>query len=202
MGSKGLLIVISGPSGTGKGTICKALLNRNDFWLSISATTRTPRKGEQHGREYYFLDKDEFERRISSKDFLEYAKVYENYYGTPKSEVLEKLEKGKDVILEIDIQGGLEVKKAYDEAILIFIIPPSIDELTNRIINRGTETEESLRIRLNSAKSEIKCSKKYNYVVVNDTVENAVNKIESIIISEKCKIDKVKEDIDNEFLNN
>ncbi|WP_138203283.1 guanylate kinase [Haloimpatiens lingqiaonensis] len=200
MDSKGLLIVISGPSGTGKGTICKEVLKRNDFWLSVSATTRSPRKGEQHGKEYYFLTKEEFEAKIEERDFLEYAHVYNNYYGTPKSNVIEKLEKGKDVILEIDIQGAINVKKAYSEAILIFILPPSYEELKNRIVNRGTETEESLKTRLESANREIECSKEYDYVVVNDTVDAAVRRVESIILAEKCKLKKMQSLIYDKFL--
>ncbi|WP_035290735.1 guanylate kinase [Clostridium sp. KNHs214] len=200
MDSKGLLIVISGPSGTGKGTICKEFLKRNDFWLSVSATTRSPRKGEQHGKEYYFLSKDEFEGKIKEDDFLEYAHVYNNYYGTPKSNVIEKLEKGKDVILEIDIQGAINVKKAYKEAILIFILPPSYEELKNRIVNRGTETEESLKTRLESANREIECSREYDYIVLNDTVEAAVRRVESVVLAEKCKLKNMQSLICDKFL--
>ncbi|WP_102400616.1 guanylate kinase [Haloimpatiens massiliensis] len=201
MDSKGLLIVISGPSGTGKGTICKEFLKRNDFWLSVSATTRSPREGEMHGKDYYFLSKEEFEGKIKEEDFLEYAHVYNNYYGTPKSNVIEKLEKGKDVILEIDIQGAINVKKAYKEAILIFILPPSYEELKNRIVNRGTETEESLKTRLQSANREIECSKDYDYVVLNDTVEAAVKRVESVVLAEKCKLKNMQSLICDKFLN-
>lgn len=193
MKSNGLLIVVSGPSGAGKGTVCKAISAKDDLWISVSATTRSPRDGEINGVNYFFLSKEEFADRISKNGFLEYAKVYNNYYGTPKSKVIEMLNSGKDVILEIDIQGAMQIKKSYPYAIFIFILPPSMEELKKRIINRGSETEESLALRFNSAYNECKHIKDYNYAVVNDTVENAVSKIESIITAEKCKINYVKE---------
>lgn len=193
---KGLLIVISGPSGAGKGTICKALLEkRKDLNLSISATTRQPRDGEVDGVNYYFLTKDEFKQRIDAGDFLEYATVYNNFYGTPKSDVQKKLDEGKDVILEIDIQGALKVKENMEEGIFIFILPPSMEELKNRIIKRGSETEESLMLRFKSAYKEINFVSKYNYAVVNDKVDDAVSKIESIITAEKCRVDRIKHSI-------
>ncbi|WP_315114973.1 guanylate kinase [uncultured Clostridium sp.] len=195
MNNPGLLIVISGPSGTGKGTVCKALLDRNDFWISVSATTRRPRLGEVNGKSYYFLSKEEFLDKISEDDFLEYAEVYGNYYGTPKSKVIEMIEKGEDVILEIDIQGALKVKENYPNGVFIFILPPSMEELKNRITNRGTETEESLMTRFKCAYKEINYVSKYNYAVINDTVENAVNKIESIVLAEKCRVDRIKSTI-------
>lgn len=192
---KGLLIVISGPSGAGKGTICKALLEENDFWISVSATTRQPRAGEVNGANYYFLTKEEFKKRIDCDDFLEYAEVYGNYYGTPKSNALKAIENGRDVILEIDIQGALKVKESYPEGVFIFILPPSMEELKNRIINRGSETPESLMTRFKSAYKEINYVSKYNYAVVNDTVEEAVKKIHSIIVAERCRVDRVKDKI-------
>ncbi|MEW9094037.1 MAG: guanylate kinase [Clostridiaceae bacterium] len=195
MNKPGLLIVISGPSGTGKGTVCKALLDRNDFWISVSATTRRPRVGEVNGESYYFLSKEEFLDRISENDFLEYAEVYGNYYGTPKSKVIEMIENGEDVILEIDIQGALKVKENYPNGVFIFILPPSMEELKKRITNRGTETEESLMTRFKCAYKEINYVSKYNYAVVNDEVEDAVNKIESIILAEKCRVDRIKSTI-------
>lgn len=192
---KGLLIVISGPSGAGKGTICKTLLKENDFWISVSATTRQPRSGEVDGTNYYFLTKEEFKKRINCDDFLEYAEVYGNYYGTPKSNALKAIENGRDVILEIDIQGALKVKESYPEGVFIFILPPSMEELKNRIINRGSETPESLMTRFKSAYKEINYVSKYNYAVVNDTVEEAVKKIHSIIVAERCRVDRVKDKI-------
>ncbi|MBC2578981.1 guanylate kinase [Clostridium sp. DJ247] len=195
MKKKGLLVVISGPSGAGKGTICKALLNEGDFWLSVSATTRQPRIGEIDGVNYYFLKREDFECRISNNDFLEYAEVYGNYYGTPRSKALEAIEDGRDVILEIDIQGALKVKENYPEGVFIFILPPSMEELKNRIIKRGSETPESLVTRFKSAYKEVNYMSKYNYAVINDEVEEAVKKIQSIIVAERCRVDRVKDKI-------
>lgn len=195
MVKKGLLIVVSGPSGTGKGTICKELIRRNDFWISVSATTRSPRNDEIEGKNYFFITKDAFENRIEKHDFLEYAQVYGNYYGTPKSSVLNKLENGIDVILEIDIQGALKVKDAYPEGIFIFILPPSMEELKNRIEKRGSETPESLLTRFRSAYEEINFVSKYNYAVINDKVDDAVKKIQCIIEAERLRVDRIKEGI-------
>ena len=193
---RGLLIVISGPSGAGKGTICKQLLeNNSELKLSVSATTRLPRAGEVDGVNYYFITKEDFEHKIECGDFLEYAQVYDNYYGTPKSNVEEMLEKGKDVILEIDIQGALKVKENFEEGIFIFILPPSMEELKQRIIKRGSETEESLMKRFKSAYKEINFVSKYNYAVVNDEVDLAVEKLEAIICAEKCRVDRIKHSI-------
>lgn len=193
---RGLLIVISGPSGAGKGTICKSFMERNkDVALSVSATTRAPRKGEVEGVNYYFMSKEQFKEKISANDFLEYAEVYDNYYGTPKSNVEEMLENGNDVILEIDIQGALKVKENTEEGVFIFILPPSMQELKQRIINRGSETKESLMKRFKSAYKEINFVSKYNYAVVNDKVEIAVEKLEAIIAAEKCRVDRIKDSI-------
>jgi guanylate kinase len=195
MKERGLLLVISGPSGAGKGTICKALMEKNTMWLSVSATTRQPRNGEVHGKNYFFISHEEFLSRIDQGDFLEYAEVYGNYYGTPKSNVIDMLENGKDVILEIDIQGALKVKDAFPEGIFIFILPPSMEELKQRIINRGSETPESLMTRFMSAYKEINYVSKYNYAVINDKVELAASKIESIVVAERCRVDRIKNKI-------
>ncbi len=200
MPDKGLLIVVSGPSGAGKGTVCKALLDRkSDLWVSVSATTRNPRVGEEHGKNYYFISKEEFEKKIKADEFLEYAQVYGNYYGTPKSKIFELLEEGRDVLLEIDIQGALQVKEAYEEGVFIFILPPSMEELYNRILNRGSESPESLNTRMKSAYEEINFVSKYNYAVINynDKIDDTVSKIESIIIAEKCRVDRLKDEILN-----
>ncbi|MBN1038134.1 MULTISPECIES: guanylate kinase [Clostridium] len=193
---RGLLIVISGPSGAGKGTICKELLEKNDnLLLSVSATTRSPRNGEIDGVNYHFLCKEDFITRIEKNDFLEHAEVYGNYYGTPKSNVDKMLESGRDVILEIDIQGALKVKENTEEGVFIFILPPSMEELKQRIINRGSETPESLMKRFKSAYKEINFVSKYNYAVVNDEVDIAVEKLEAIILAEKCRVDRLKHSI-------
>ena len=194
--NRGLLIVISGPSGAGKGTICKELIAKNpNIQISTSCTTRSPRVGEVDGINYYFITKDEFKDRIDKDDFIEYAEVYGNFYGTPKSNVEKLLEEGKDVILEIDIQGALKVKENFDDGTFIFILPPSMEELKQRIIKRGSETPESLMTRFKSAYQELNYISKYNYAVVNDTVETAVSKVEAIIAAEKCRVDRIKETI-------
>lgn len=188
---KGLLIVISGASGTGKGTVCKKILaDMPELYYSISATTREPRIGETDGVEYYFISKEEFQKWIAEDKFLEYAQVYGNFYGTPLHKIEEHLNIGENVLLEIDIQGALNVMKKCSDGVFIFLLPPSLEELRNRIENRGTESVENLERRFNSAKSEITVGKKYQYVVVNDTVENAVAKIKSIITAELCKVER------------
>ena len=193
-GNRGILIVISGPSGAGKGTICKALLEKHDnIFISVSATTRAPREGEVEGVNYYFLTKEAFEEKVNNNGFLEYANVHGNFYGTPKVNVEKMLDEGKDVILEIDIQGALQVKENFKEGVFIFILPPSMEELKQRIIKRGSETEESLMTRFKNAYKEINYVSKYNYAVVNDKLEVAVSKVEGIIAAEKCRVDRIKE---------
>ncbi|MDI6604643.1 MAG: guanylate kinase [Thermoanaerobacteraceae bacterium] len=193
MFKKGLLIVLSGPSGAGKGTIAKALLkNENNIKLSISTTTRKPRVGETDGKNYFFTTVDKFKNLIEEDKLLEWAKVYDNYYGTPKDFVLKNIEEGFDVILEIDIQGALKVKDKFPEGVFVFILPPSMEELKNRIKKRGTETEEEILKRFKCAYEEINFVSRYNYVVINDDVDNAVEKIKAIIVAEKCRVDRNK----------
>ena len=189
---KGLLVVISGPSGAGKGTLCQAMLSANDkIAMSVSCTTRAPRENEIEGVSYFFVTKEKFQNMIAQNAFLEYAEVYDNFYGTPLSGIEKKLEEGYDVILEIDIQGALKVKDRYTEGLFIFILPPSMEELKNRIKKRGSETEESFLKRFKSAFKEINYASRYNYAVINDVVEEAVFKLESIIVAEKCRIDRI-----------
>jgi guanylate kinase len=191
---EGLLIVLSGPSGTGKGTICAELLKiLPDINLSISSTTRVPRKNEVEGINYFFLTKEKFIEMKNNEEFLETAEVYDNYYGTPKKYVLDKLELGKDIILEIDINGAMQVKKNYSRGIFIFIVPPSLAELKSRIKNRATETEEVMQKRLNSAKGELECYQDYDYVVINDNLDKAVGLIKSIILTEKAKAKQMEQ---------
>ncbi len=193
---KGLLLVISGPSGTGKGTICKDLVKNNDtISLSVSATTRRPRDGEVEGKSYFFKTKDEFESMIKNNEFLEYASIYSNYYGTPKKVIFDELEKGRDVILEIEMQGAMQIKSVYPEAVFIFILPPSLQELKNRIIGRGTETKEQIETRFSSAFNEIKLISDYDYFIFNNVVEKSSQDIEKIIEVEKNKVKRYKKEV-------
>lgn len=191
---KGLLIVVSGPSGTGKGTVCSELLTQaQDLAYSISATTRQPRAGEVEGKNYYFMDKAYFEQKIAEGGFLEYANVYGNYYGTPLAKIEERLAAGEDILLEIDTQGALNVMKKCPDGLFIFLVPPSLAELERRIRGRGSETAESLAKRMGSAKKEIEDGRKYGYVVVNDTVKKAVSRIMAIRTAEHCRVEKNQE---------
>lgn len=187
---KGLLILISGPSGTGKGTVCDLLRQKHpEISYSISATTRQPRPGEQDGVNYYFYTKEKFQEMIDQGQLLEWAEVYGNFYGTPKQKVLDRLEAGEDILLEIDTQGALNVMKVMPEGLFIFLLPPSLEELADRLKGRGTETEESLHRRLGAAVDEIKLATKYRYVVVNDKVEDAQETIAKIIEAEHHRSD-------------
>lgn len=185
---KGKLFIISGPSGAGKGTICKELKKETDIDISVSMTTRQPRTGETDGISYYFVTKEQFKEEIENNGFLEYAEVYGNYYGTPKGKVVEKLENGKDVILEIDIQGALNVKESYPEGVFIFILPPSMEVLRKRLTGRGTETEECINMRLSQTLKEISYIDKYDYCVINDEVDVATGKVRSIISAEHSRV--------------
>lgn len=186
---KGNLFVISGPSAVGKGTICKELVQRyDDIVYSISATTRKPRVGEVHGREYFFYSEEEFLSMIGNNTFLEWAKVYENYYGTPESFVDEVTKSGKDCILEIDVQGAMQVKKKRPDGIFVFVVPPSKEELVARINFRGTENKNEIAKRMESVDSELALVKHYNYVVVNDDLNKAVELVRCIFVAERARV--------------
>lgn len=189
----GILFVLSGPSGVGKGTVRKRLFEEEtDLEYSISMTTREKRPREKEGVDYFYRTKEEFERMIANDELLEYAKYVNNYYGTPRAFVEETLAKGKDVFLEIEVQGAMQVKENFPEGVFIFLFPPSLDELKNRIINRGTETEELVINRLKEARKEIEMMHFYDYVVVNDDVDQAVERIKAIIQSEHLRRERVE----------
>lgn len=196
MSDRGLLIVLSGPSGAGKGTICSRLrAEMPNLTYSVSMTTRQPRVGEVEGVNYFFRDKEEFEDLLKEDAFLEYAKVYDNYYGTPKKHVMDLLDQGKSVLLEIDIQGAMQVKERYSDAIFIYIVPPSLTELSARLRGRATDSEEVIDKRLSLACSELALAHRYDYIVVNDDLDEATEKTASILRAESCKISRNKEKI-------
>ena len=191
---RGSLIVVSGPSGCGKGTVIQEFLKKHkDAWLSISCTSRKPRPGDEEGVTYYFLSKEEFEQKIDEGGFLEFALYNGNFYGTPKEHIEEKLSNGIDVILEIEVQGAIKVKEAVPEAICIFIMPPTMKELKKRLVGRKTETKEMVLNRFKRAYQEINELAQYNYVVTNDEIKHAVEKMSAILVSEKCRVDRIEE---------
>ncbi len=196
---KGLLIIISGFSGTGKGTAIKKLLELypNDYCLSISATTRNPREGEVHGREYFFKTKEDFEEMIMKQELIEYTQYVDNYYGTPKEYVEDQMDAGHNIILEIEIDGALNVKKLYPDALLIFLLPPSIKELEKRLRERGTESEDVIADRIKRASEESKVIREYDYVVVNDTIDDCVSTIHNVVEIEGLKVYRQEEVIHN-----
>ena len=185
--NKGSLFVITGPSGAGKGTVLKEVIKSLDrLYFSVSATTRNPREGEVDGVHYHFLTKERFEELIAGERFLEYAQYAENYYGTPLDPVLEQLEQGNDVILEIELQGALQVKQRMPQAVLVFIAPPSFEELEARLRGRGTESEEVILRRLAIARQECANMDQFHYVVVNDEVADAAERLRAVILSRRC----------------
>lgn len=204
MDSKGILIVVSGFSGAGKGTLMKELLKNypGQYTLSISATTRQPRDGEAHGREYFFITKEEFEKMIAEDQLIEYARYVDNYYGTPRAYVEQKLEEGKDVILEIEIQGAMKVKEAFPETVLLFVTPPTACELKNRLTGRGTESEAVIDSRLRRAVEEADDMDRYDYLVVNDDLEICTRELHDIIQGEHRRcfrntefMERIKQDL-------
>jgi len=190
---RGLLIVLSGPSGVGKGTVRKTLFEMpgHNLTYSVSMTTRKPRAGEEDGTDYYFVTKEEFERQIKEGNLLEYATFVGNYYGTPKDKVEEQLKSGKEVFLEIDVNGAMQVRKQMPDAVFIFLVPPSKKALYDRLIDRGTETQYEVNSRINKANREFKLAKEYDYIVVNDEVHNAADKILAIIRSEHTRTERI-----------
>lgn len=185
MADRGILVVVSGFSGAGKGTLMKRLMEKYDnYALSVSATTRAPRPGEEHGREYFFHTKKEFEELILEDALIEYAQYVDNYYGTPKAYVEKQLNMGKDVILEIEIQGALKVKKKMPNTLLLFVTPPSAEELKRRLINRGTESMEVIESRLSRASEEAEGMLEYDYILINDVIEDCVDNMHNIIQSQ------------------
>jgi len=196
----GFLLIVSGPAGVGKGTVCNALLERDDDVIfSVSSTTRSPRLGEVDGVNYNFITKEDFEDKIRKNEFLEYAFVHTDYYGTSKSFVENGIDKGKIVLLEIDVQGAIQVKEKHPEAVTIFILPPSMEELERRIVDRNTETKEQIAKRMTNAYKEIDLVDKYDYFVVNDNLQRAIEDINAIILAEKQKV-KRKVDLKEKYL--
>lgn len=192
MNQQGLLIVLSGPSGVGKGTVCKALRERMpELAYSVSATTRSPREGEQDGVNYFFKTREQFERMIEREELLEWTEYVGNYYGTPRQYVTDILQSGRDIILEIEVKGALQVKQRFPEGTFVFLLPPSLEELKNRIELRGTETEDVINSRMATAVEELKMIEHYDYAVVNDEIEAATSRIQAILTAEHCKRSRV-----------
>lgn len=202
MKNKGILFIVSGPSGVGKGTICKKYSEKyqDECRLSVSATTRKMRNGEKEGESYFFITEDEFKKRIEKGGFLEYAVFCGNYYGTPKEYVTELLDMGIDVILEIEVQGAMKVRSEFPEGVYIFVLPPDMKTLEERLRGRNTESEEDLNKRLARAKDEFKFIDKYNYVIINDEIDKAVEKMHAIKEAEKCFMPRQFNFIKEEFL--
>lgn len=192
--SRGVLAVVSGFSGAGKGTVMKRLMEKyHNYALSVSVTTRDPREGEQHGREYFFHSNEEVEEMIRNDQLLEYARYVDHYYGTPRSYVEDRLNEGKDVILEIEIQGAMQIKEKVPEAVLIFITPPSMEELKNRLVGRGSEEPDVIASRLRRASEEAKGIEKYDYLLVNDQVDDCADELHEIIMSEHLRTQRNSE---------
>ncbi|AMB95384.1 guanylate kinase [Aerococcus urinae] len=204
MKSKGLLVVLSGPSGVGKGTVRKALFEtdqeKNQFFYSVSATTRQAREGEVDGKDYFFVSREEFEKMIEDEKLLEYAEYVGNFYGTPLDYIDKMTNAGKDVFLEIEVQGALQVKRRMPDGVFIFLAPPNLRELESRIVNRGTDSPEVIAERMDKARTELQLMTQYDYVVENDDVDLAVKRIQTIIKAEHLKVDRFIDDIVENYL--
>ncbi|AMB93582.1 guanylate kinase [Aerococcus sanguinicola] len=204
MKSKGLLVVLSGPSGVGKGTVRKALFDtdhdRNQFFYSVSATTREARQGEVNGQDYFFVSRSKFEQMIEEEQLLEYAEYVGNYYGTPLAYIEDMTMQGKDVFLEIEVQGALQVKRRMPDGVFIFLAPPNLGELETRIVNRGTDAPDVIAKRMEQARGELQLMTQYDYVVENDDVSKAVENIQTIIQAEHLKVDRFIDDVVENYL--
>lgn len=200
MKDEGVLLVVSGPSGAGKGTICNALRKLHpEIRYSISVTTRAPRNQEIDGVNYFFTSVEKFRTMIEADAFLEYAQVYDNYYGTPRKQVLDLVKDGQTVLLEIDIQGAMQVKKQYPQGIFIYVVPPSLQILSHRLYARDTDTQEVIEKRLSKVTNELALAHQYDYIVVNDELNEAVDKVRAIMLAERCKLARNKEQINTIF---
>lgn len=204
MKSKGLLVVLSGPSGVGKGTVRQALFatdhDEEQFFYSVSATTREPREGEVDGKDYFFVSRSKFEQMIADEQLLEYAEYVGNYYGTPLAYIEEMTDQGKDVFLEIEVQGALQVKRRMPDGVFVFLAPPNLDELESRIINRGTDAPDVIEKRMEQARKELQLMTQYDYIVENDSVAAAVERIQTIIRAEHLKVDRFIDDLVENYL--
>ncbi|MCI5836886.1 MAG: guanylate kinase [Veillonellaceae bacterium] len=197
---EGVLLVVSGPSGAGKGTICNALRQLHpEIRYSISVTTRPQRVGEVDGVNYFFTTEENFRKMLAEDAFLEYAEVYTNLYGTPRKQVLDMVKDGQTVLLEIDIQGAMQVKKKFPSGIFIYVVPPSLQELSHRLYARDTDTQEVIQARLNKVTDELALAHKYDYIVVNDKLDEAVDKVRAIMVAERCKLSRNQEQINHIF---
>lgn len=189
---RGILYIVSAPSGAGKTTLCKQIVSSVPrIWHSVSFTTRRPRPGEEHGRDYFFVDETVFQGMIAQNEFLEYAHVYNHWYGTPRKPLVHKMDEGVDVLLEIDVQGALQIKKSFEDAISIFILPPSLDILRTRLLNRGSDSEEEIAHRMRKVKEEVLRFREYDYIVRNDDLTQSFHELESIFLAERLKVNRL-----------